>query len=742
MSGSSGPAKRRASAALAGAPRWTVGVAFVLLFAALAWIGAARVPVLAKLEAIAYDARLSLARETGIDPKVVLVDIDEASLARIGRWPWSRDALARLTAILLDRHGARLVAFDVLFPEEDRSGNAAGLAALASRLRPDTPESRSALAEALAAADHDRRFAAALAGRPTVLACAFTADPRTTGVLPPPAFTESSLAGRRIPIAPEPGYTGNLAALQRSAAAAGHLDPAFDADGVVRRVPMLKRHGDGYYPALSLAIAALAVDAKAILPVFDDQGDLVALDAGGLAVPVSRDGLALVPYRAAPGSHRAYSAADVLEERVAADAFPGAIVLVGASAKGLADLRSTPLAPDLPGVEIHASLVTGMLDGALRSVPAGAREIEALILAGAGLIAVFAIPWRRPLAGMAAVVLLAAIVVGANLGFWFGQNAVVPLAPTLALLAVLAVWNLFAGFVRQARETRVLAEMFGEYVPRERVEQMSTSGERFSLDSESRELSVLFCDIRDFTTVSERLPPRELSALLNDYLSSMTSLIHERRGTIDKYVGDAIMAFWGAPVANAAHATDAVAAALAMQRAMPALHAAYEARGWPPLATGIGVNTGAMSVGDMGSRFRKAYTVLGDAVNLASRLEGLTKVYGVPILCGEATRASAPGYVWREVDRVRVKGRSQAVSVHEPLGAGDDAAAAARAARWAEALACYRDRRFDEARAAFDAIAAEGTDRAIASLFAARCATLAAGAPPPGWDGAWTYGEK
>jgi adenylate cyclase len=284
--------------------------------------------------------------------------------------------------------------------------------------------------------------------------------------------------------------------------------------------------------------------------------------------------------------------------------------------------------------------------------------------------------------------------------------------------------------------------MFGEYVPPERVAQMRASGQRFSLEGESREMSVLFSDIRDFTAHSERLAPREISALLNDYLSSMTAAIHDRRGTVDKYVGDAIMAFWGAPVANAGHAADAVRAALAMQRAMPAIRESYAARGWPAIAMGVGVNTGTMSVGDMGSRFRKAYTVLGDAVNLASRLEGLTKVYGVPILCGEATRAAVPDLVWREIDRVRVKGRASAVAIFEPLAEAGDAPAQVRASRWEAALGLYHARRFDEARTAFDAIAQDATDRALATLFATRCVTFAAAPPAPDWDGAWNFLAK
>ncbi|HET9340812.1 MAG TPA: adenylate/guanylate cyclase domain-containing protein [Casimicrobiaceae bacterium] len=736
------PLAARIARLAAGAPRWAVGLAIVAAAVIATLVGAERVPALAKLEAMAYDARLATSRRDAPDPQVAIVDIDEASLERIGRWPWPRDTLARLTAALFDRHQARLVAFDVLFPEADLSGNAAALDELARHGLRDTPEARAALAALKSRADHDGQFATSLSGRATVLAYTFTTSAQAIGRLPEPAFTLADLGAHAIPIAAERGYSANLPALQEAARSGGHLDPAFDADGVVRRVPMVKRYGDAYYPALSLATAALAVEAKRIRPVFDANGDLEALDAGGLRVPVARDGTALVPYRGPPGSYRAFAAADILEGRIAPDAFAGAIVLVGTSAKGLQDLRSSPLAPDFPGVEIHASLVTGMLDGDMRSIPAGARETAALIVLVAGLVAVFAMPWRRPVATVLGIASLAALVVAVAMYFWIRQNAVVAVAPALSMLAVLLVWSLVAGFVREARETRELADLFGEYVPPERVAQMRASGERFTMEGESREMSVLFSDVRDFTALSERLPPRELSALLNDYLSSMTTAIHARRGTVDKYVGDAIMAFWGAPVGNPRHAADAVHAALAMQRAMPEIRAAYAARGWPAIAMGVGVNTGTMSVGDMGSRFRKAYTVLGDAVNLASRLEGLTKVYGVPILCGETTRAEVDDVVWREVDRVRVKGREQAVGIHEPLGDAGDAEAKARAARWQAWLADYRARRFDVAHGALRAIAADDPDAKLALLFAARCATFLAAPPPPDWDGAWNFVEK
>jgi len=726
---------------LAGAPRWLVGGALIALFAVDAYQGGDRLPLVAKLEAIAYDARLALTRAGTGDPQVVIVDIDEASLAREGRWPWPRDRVAKLVAQLFERYQVRAVGFDVLFAERDTSGGVHVLEDLALSKFKDSPLFTAALTELRPRLDYDARFAEAMRGRPVVLGIAFTDTTNTAGRLPVPAFTQADLGTHEIRIAPERGYTGNIPELARAAAGGGHIDPVFDVDNVIRRVPLVKRYNDAFYPALALATARIVVEAKGIVPRFDDNGDLDAFDLGGLVVPASREGLALVPYRGGPKTFRYIRAADVLDGTTPPD-FAGAVVLVGTTAKGLQDIRSTPFAPDFPGVEIHANLLSGMLNDELKAVPAGARAVETLVMLVAGLLAVFVIPWRRPLFTVAGIFVVAALVTAVNLWFWTQQKSVVPLAATLALLLTLMLYNLLTGFVREARATRTLSDLFGEYVPPERVRQMRESGESFSMEGESRELTVLFSDVREFTAVSESLAPRELSALMNAYLTPMTEVIHRSRGTIDKYIGDAIMAFWGAPLANPRHAHDAVAAALAMRDRVATLRVEFAQRGWPPLAIGIGLNSGTMNVGDMGSRFRKAYTVLGDAVNLGSRLEGLTKLYGVTILCGEDTRIAAPEFVWREVDRVRVKGRAKPLAIYEPLGEKVDAETARQLDAWHAALARYRARDFAGAAPMFSALAATASGTALPKLFGERCATLASAPPPADWDGATSFTVK
>ncbi|HEX8011451.1 MAG TPA: adenylate/guanylate cyclase domain-containing protein [Casimicrobiaceae bacterium] len=734
----------RSARRLSGAPRALAGIAIIAVFLLhpLTDFGKSAFPLLPRLEGFAYDMRLKLTLPNSTDPQVVVIDIDESSLQRLGRWPWSRDKLAKLTTELFERYGVRAVGFDVLFAEPDLSSGIAVLDDLRERELKADAQFAAALVRLRPRLDFDARFADAMRGRPVVLALAFPLEAERRGTLPPPLFTEADLAGKTIPIASEGGFVASLPELAGAAAASGHIDPVFDADSVVRRVPLVKRYGGGYFPALSLAMVETVVEAKRVAPHFDSEGALDALDVGGLRVPVDEYGTALIPFRGKSKTFRFVSAADVLEGSAPQD-FAGSIALVGTSAKGLKDLRPTPLDPDFAGVEIHANLIAGMLNGEIKSVPARVDAIEALVMLSAGLLALFALPYRRPLLNALGVLLIAGLVVAFNLALWIGAGSVVPLATALVMLAVLFAWNMLAGFLREGAAIRRLSVMFGEYVPPERVAQMRDSGERFTLEGESRELTVMFCDVRDFTAHSEKLSPRALSAMLNAYLTTMTALIHEHRhGTIDKYVGDSIMAFWGAPEPNAQHARGAVEAALAMQARMPRLAQDFARRGWPAFKIGIGINTGTMSIGDMGSKFRKAYTVLGDAVNLASRLEGLTKEYGVGIIVGENTARAVPDFAWREIDRVRVVGKATPVTIYEPLGPAANPDLAAELAQHRQALASYREREFEAAEAAFAALAAAHPATALYAYFRARCVAFRSSPPPPAWEGAMVFATK
>ncbi|MCX8085540.1 MAG: adenylate/guanylate cyclase domain-containing protein [Rhodocyclaceae bacterium] len=702
-----------------------------------------------RLDAIAYDARLRLTMPGGLDERIVILDIDEKSLNEQGHWPWGRDRLATLIDKLFDRHGARLVAFDVVFAEADDSSGLFTLEALARRELKHDAAFQTVWRSLRPRLDFDARFAAALQGRKVILGYYLSNLPggQVAGVLPAPTLPAEALAGRPIAITRWQSFGANLPVLQEAAAGAGHFNPLVDFDGISRRVPLLAEYAGAYYEALSLAVLRALYDFPPLELGFADDVSLewlaLATPQGRLTIPVDENVATLIPYRGPPGSFRYVSVTDVLNDRVAPGLLKDRIVLVGASAPGLMDLRATPVAAAYPGVEVHANLIAGMLDGKLRHKPAYLLAVDGLQILLAGLVMIFLAPRLSPLKTTLAGFAVLGGLIALNLSLW-QAGLVLPFAAAVLTALLLYALDMSWGYFVEARTKRQFAELFGQYVPPELVEEMAKNPAGYSMAGKRAELTVLFSDVRGFTTISEGLPPEELAALMNEYLGAMTAVIRRHRGTLDKYIGDAIMAFWGAPVADPEHARHAVQTALEMHAALVDLNRDLQAKGWPALKIGVGINTGPMTVGDMGSPVRKAYTVMGDAVNLGSRLEGITKQYGVGIILGEGTREKlGQDFVLRELDRVRVKGKAEPVGIYEPLGrAGEvDAATLARLERWHEALAAYRAQDWPRAEALLAALQHEAP-HALYDLYLRRISHYRAEPPGPDWDGVTTFETK
>jgi adenylate cyclase len=462
------------------------------------------------------------------------------------------------------------------------------------------------------------------------------------------------------------------------------------------------------------------------------------LDIGGIRVPVDQSASALIPYRGR-NSFRYVSLADVLRDRVEPESLKGKIALVGTTAPALQDLRATPVEASFPGVEIHANLIVGILDNEIKERPWYTAGGEILLLAFFGVLLAILIPRLSALSATFTAVTTMALIVAFNLAAW-EVGLVLPLALSLLLVAAIYTMNMAYGYFVESRSKRQLEGRFGEYVPPELVDQMARNPHRYSMEPKSAELTILFSDVRGFTGISEALRPEELREYINEYLTEMSTIIRSRhRGTLDKYIGDAIMAFWGAPVEDPQHARNAVLAALEMQRECAALNARLAARGWPRLSIGVGVNSGTVRVGDMGSRVRRAYTAMGDAVNVASRLEGRTKTYGVGILVGEATRNRVQDVVFREIDRIRVKGKEEAVTIYEPLdSAGDEV----ELRLWERALGDYRARRWDEAEMILRELHRMRPGHGLYALYVQRVEEKRREPPPPDWDGVTAFDEK
>jgi len=650
-----------------------------------------------------YDARLAMTMPRAPERRIVIVDIDEKSLGELGRWPWSRNLMAQLVDRLFERQGVALLAFDVVFAERDTSSGMEVVDRLAQGELKENAGFQSSYARLRPGLDFDARFAASLKGRPVVLGHYFNSTDQAVraNALPRPVLPKGAFAGRDVEFYEWKGYTGNLPGLAAAAWGGGHINPLADADGVLRSVALLVEFEGEYYEALSLTVFRALVTkslgaTQPVEPVFGDRR-LEYLRIGTDRIPVNNNAAALIPYRGGTMPFRYVPAVDVLKDRIPAGSLKDKIVLIGTSAPGLADLKATPVKAVMPGVEVHANMIAGMLDQDFKRRPWYIVGAEVMLLLVGGVVLAVLIPMLSALWATALVIAASGAIIGFNVAVWQAESLVLPLASSLLMVAALYTVNMAYGYFVESRSKRLIAQRFREYVPPEVVAKMERDPARYDMPR-SAELTILFADVRGFTGISEALSPEALREYINDYLTEMSVIIRSRhQGTLDKYIGDAIMAFWGAPMADARHARNAVLAALEMQRACGALNERFRARGWPALTIGVGVNSGAVRVGDMGSKLRRAYTAMGDPVNAASRLEGLTKHYGVGILAGEATRRQVDDVLWREIDRVKVKGKDEAITIYEPLGpeGGVDSATHEELRIWTQALRAYRSRNWD-----------------------------------------------
>ena len=702
---------------------WRIGACVAALLLALAHAsGVLPLPWVQRWDGQLADARLALVQPRTLDERVVVIDIDEASLHAEGRWPWSRARVAALVRELVERQQVGALGLDVVFAEPERA--------------PGT-----------AAAAPDDALARAIAGAPVVLGYYFTSDRegRRSGLLPAP------LAGQ----APWPqllhwsGYGANLPALTAAASAQGFFNAVTDADGVVRAVPLVAGFEGALYESMGLALLRRGLGAAPLriapaAPQADGNRMLtLAGSAQTLVLPVSPRGTVQVPYRGPGGprggSFRYISAADVLSGQLPAGSLRGRYALLGFTAPGLMDLRATPVGEAYPGVEVHANLISGALDGRLRHRPSwsGAYEIGLLLALGAVFITVL------PRLGLLGAVVLGGAALAGVLALdavgYLGAHLLLPLAAPLLFIAAALVLDLALGFGAERRARHRLARQFASYVPPELVRQMLREPHRYDMQARTEELTVMFCDLRDFTTLAETLSPQATQALLRDVLQRLTEVIARHQGTIDKYMGDCVMAFWGAPVRSERHARQAVDAALEIRAALQALNAERAADGQPALAVGIGLNTGPMAVGNMGTVQRRTYTVIGDAVNVASRLEGLAASYGVDIVASQATmqQAGAADFAWQALDHARVRGRRQADHIYTVRGPADAVTPLLRQelAQWDEALALWRAGDVQASRARALDLARQHPGVALYALHAQRCAA-AIEAPQRAPDGA------
>ena len=732
-----------------------------LVFALLHAVGALPLAFIQRLDAVLYDARLRATMPRTLDPRVVVVDIDEKSLAEVGRWPWGRNKLAVMVDELFDRQKAALVGFDVVFGEPDDSSGLRRLREMAEGELKDTTAFTQRLSQLQPSLDYDASFARSLEKRPVVLGYYLTSDRdgRKSGVLPSPVMTRENLQGRPIAFYSFDGYGSNIPQIAKAAPAAGYFNSITDTDGVVRSIPLVAEHGGAYYESLALAMFRLMAGQPQVEPGFPHdkfvgrnysglESIVLKLGSRQLAIPVDDKVATLIPFRGAGGpsghSFRYISASDLVLRRLPEGELKDKIVLVGTTAPGLLDLRVTPVAETYPGVEMHANLISGLLEGRLLVKPDYAIGYEVVVLLAAGLTLALLLPLLSATVAVLVSVGVAVVLLALNYWMFMAYGLVMPLASALVMTGMAFALNMSYGYFVESRHKRELANLFGTYVPPGLVDEMVKDPDSYTMKATNKELTVMFCDMRGFTKMSERMEPTQLQELLNAVFSRLTDIIRANRGTIDKYMGDCVMAFWGAPVETPNHADLAVKSAIEMSRAVHAINEEHRAKGIPEIGVGVGINTGTMCVGDMGSDIRRSYTVIGDAVNLGSRLEGLSKVYGVDIVVSESARQQARDFAWQELDRVRVKGKEQAVGIFYPVApaASLDKSTADELKTWAAFLKAYRAQDWDQCELQLLNLQRLGAKKYLYDLYAERVASMRLLPFDPGWDGATNFETK
>ncbi len=733
-----------------------------LLLALLHAAAIAPISVLHQLDDIGYDARLRATMPKTLDERIVIVDIDEKSLSELGRWPWGRNKLGALTDELFGRQKIALLGFDVVFAEADESSGLTRLNELARNELRDQPGFVEKLQQMQGLLDYDAAFAKSLENRAVVLGYYFTGDRdgHSSGVLPTPVMSKGALQGRSVRFTSWNGFGSNIAQIAKAAPMAGFFNSIPETDGVVRSLPLIAEHKGQYYESMALAMFRVLAGQPTVEPGFSQERMLsrnhqrlesIVLKLEGkktLSIPVDDRVSTLVPFRGyggqRGGSFKYISASDVLAGRLPAGSLRDKIVLVGATTPGLVDLRVTPVGETYPGVETHANVLSGLLDGKVLVKPDYATGYEVFVLILAGLMLAFALPLlSAPWAVLLSATVILALVA---LNFWLYMafGLVFPLASAIAMSLMAFALNTSYGYFVESRSKRKLASLFGTYVPPELVDEMVKNPDSYSMQASNKELTVMFCDMRGFTKMSEQMEPVALQILLNGVFSRLTSLIRANRGTIDKYMGDCVMAFWGAPVETPDHAHLAVKAALEMADAVHDINREHRARGIPEIGIGIGLNTGSMCVGDMGSNIRRSYTVIGDAVNLGARLEGLSKAYGVEIVASESTRGKAPDFVWQELDKVRVKGKEQAVAIFQPLAPAGQFSpeSASELKTWGAFVKAYRTQDWDRSDVLLLNLLRSNAKKYLYQVYAERVAYMRMLPYDPAWDGATNFETK
>jgi adenylate cyclase len=717
-------------------------------------------PFLRFMELKTLDLRMVSRGTTPSGGETVIVVIDEKSLSELGRWPWPRTTIAKLIDVLKG-YGAKVVGFDIIFAEPDENSSMKAVAELSRDVK-NVGMGNSRLFDLLKQkqkeADTDTALAASIKKAKNItLGYFFHMNKGEVGHLTGEqiAAGESQIAKGRFqmirarkgsdesPLIHAYAAQPNLPQLSKVSGNAGYFNAFPDTDGVIRWSPLVIKFRDNYYYSLSLAMLLQYQDWPMCSVNIAEYGvEGIYLDK--LRIPTDESGRILVNYLGPAKTIPHYSISDVIQGRVPADKIKGKIVLVGATAIGIYDMRVTPFSAVYPGVEIHATVIENILHRNFLIHSGWIKFLDVCIIILVGLIMGLSVPRVKAVAGIVLSLALIGAFVVVNTTIFVRYNVWMNLIyPVLTMMTIYLGITVYR-YVTEEREKKKVRGAFQYYLTASVVNEILKDPSKLKLGGDKKVLSVLFSDIRGFTSISEKLSPEELVHLLNEYLTAMTDVVFKYDGLLDKYIGDAIMAVFGAPLDQPDHALRACRTAIGMMSELRRLREKWAAEGRPDVNIGVGINTGDMVVGNMGSQMRFDYTVMGDSVNLASRLEGTNKEYGTNIIISEFTYESIKDELFcRELDAVRVKGKKLPVRIYELLGEKKDAR------QWQEfvvhfetGLAKYRAGLWDEAIAAFRGVIHVRPTDFPAKLYIDRCEALKESPPVGEWDGVFTMTKK
>ena len=712
------------------------------------------------LELKTLDLRFLSRGKIATTGEVSLVTIDEKSLDELGRWPWPRVRIAQLLDALV-KYDAQVVGFDIVWAEPDENSQFKGLSAVKKKLTELSVENQrleNYLSAALKEADTDRILADSVAqSRRAVLGYFFhffaqeglSTKKRVLQENFPPLSSYNLVKYTSEEAAEVPLFTAdyaevNLPDISEAAGGAGYFNIFPDRDGTVRWVPLVIKYQGQHYCALSLAVLQkFQGNPPLALRVAEFGVEQVRL--GDISIPTNEEGRMLINYRGPQKTFPHYSATDVIHGRVPADAFRGKIVLVGATAIGIYDIRVTPFDHVFPGLEVHANVIDSILKQDFLYRPNWVTLFDLLAIILIGVAMGIILPGVKALWGaLAAGFIFLALILSSKFIFQ-GIGAWVNMTYPVLNLVLTYLGITGYRYMTEEMEKKKVRGAFQYYLTASVVEQMLKNPEKLKLGGEKKDLTVLFSDIRGFTSISERMAPELLVKFLNEYLTKMTDIVFKYDGLLDKYIGDALMAIWGAPLDQPDHARRACFTALEMVEELRVLREKWAAEGMPRLDIGIGINVGPMVVGNMGSERRFNYTVMGDSVNLGSRLEGLNKLYGTNVIVSEMTYERVRDEILgRELDSVRVKGKHQPVKIYELLARRAEVSAEQQALteEFNSALAEYKKRNWDQALQTFQSLLTRHPHDGPTKLYVERCQTLMRNPPPLDWSGVYTLTTK